>query len=278
MGVALRLLLVLGLSQLVNGQNSESRPMCPPTSVDCACVGEDGNDYIIQMDVTTISLTDDDTGLDRCIAEGDPISLCQEHNCIIIPNDNFEILFQKGKKISPSNYLQEEDDIDRPPSRHASKKKGYMADEVMLHKLMSQFYPVELKYPRMIQNINSSRLVKRSMKSKNRNFKMRDDDEDELLTKLEAEVAAMTSQDQRQRLQQTAVGSYGGGYYNFACRVPQLKNSEVTCWKWPNWQSCKQTCIYGHGIGTQRGTMRSMTFSCRNSENTWKPHRIADCQ
>ncbi|GFX97411.1 uncharacterized protein TNCV_1077821 [Trichonephila clavipes] len=105
---------------------------------------------------------------------------------------------------------------------------------------------------------------------------MRGDGVDELLTNFEAELADMTSQDMRQSQQRQH--SYGAGYYNFACRVPQLKNSEVTCWKWPNWQSCKQTCIYGHGIGTQRGTMRSLTFSCRNSENAWKPHRIADCQ
>ncbi|GFX97402.1 hypothetical protein TNCV_1077731 [Trichonephila clavipes] len=49
--------MLLGLSQLVNGQNSESRSMCPPTSVDCSCVGEDGNDFIIQMDVTTVNLS-----------------------------------------------------------------------------------------------------------------------------------------------------------------------------------------------------------------------------
>ncbi|GFT62949.1 uncharacterized protein NPIL_557211 [Nephila pilipes] len=158
-----------------------------------------------------------------------------------------------------------------------------------------------------LQNKSSSRLVKRNTGNISHYFGLEDKD-DEILTALEVEMDSMNPQmsnvnigfngqkqrqhwhqPQQQQFQrpqqhwqrqqhQVAMNNYGSGYYSYACRVPQLKNSEVTCWKWPNWQSCKQTCTYGHGISQQKGTVKSMMFSCRNSENNWKPHRMVDCQ
>ncbi|KAG8193921.1 hypothetical protein JTE90_011476 [Oedothorax gibbosus] len=67
-------------------------------------------------------------------------------------------------------------------------------------------------------------------------------------------------------------------YGSNLCRIPSLANSEVTCWKWPNWQTCKQTCIYGHGLDNGGKTVKEASFNCRNTENRWKPHVIKDCE
>ncbi|GIX88172.1 uncharacterized protein CDAR_269221 [Caerostris darwini] len=282
MRVSLGVAVVL-LSGVVLGEQWKKKA-CPPVSVDCSCTEKDDDMFTIQMNVTTTSIVDEDSGLERCIAEEDALSVCERRNCVIIPNDNFEILFQKGRKVSPSNFLKEDDfSLDEENSHPVVNKTDKKNDQRILDAVLSPFFPVELTYPRMVYEEDSEQRVRRNAES--------DEDEDEddgekmLPLKHDDPVESSVQGNQSYRR-----GYYGRSFferppsgYRFSnyyktCSVPQMKNSEVTCWRWPNWQSCKQSCIYGHGMQSRRGTVRSFSYTCRHSENQWKPHKMTDCQ
>ncbi|GFT62945.1 hypothetical protein NPIL_557191 [Nephila pilipes] len=155
MGIAVVLLLMLGLSQYIKGQNSESGPICPPTIVDCACI-EDLDYNVIQINVTTGSIAHERlTSISDVLRYNADTSLNPGIVLTASPTPSsfgircFPIKHEYGKKIPISNSLQEDDDIDRPPSRKTPERKGQVADELMLDKMLSQFYPVEIIYPRL---------------------------------------------------------------------------------------------------------------------------------
>ncbi|XP_055950521.1 uncharacterized protein LOC129984624 [Argiope bruennichi] len=374
-----------------------------------------------------MNISDEDTGLGRCIADGDPLALCENRNCIIIPNDNFATLFRKGRKMSPSNYLRAGDIVSENETlSNISNQTDENVGPELSDEDSSPFFPIELTYPRMIHGEEAPQLVKRSsgndpdtfipppefaeeefeVKTSDRygesdhdlrgkkyekkdvgsfrppsdhavrdekyawkdhgSFRLpsgpefgdrkynrkgpgsfrpssdpefgdknygrkdsdsfrslsdpdfRDDrknsnsfrhpsdpdfgdikhgkdledspDSDSSFLSDNNDTPSKTFEQEEHNSphldehpsfrgqSESRDPTYWGGNYGYACRVPQLRNSEVTCWKWPNWQSCKQTCIYGHGITSPRGTLRSTTYTCRNTENQWKPHRMEDCQ
>ncbi|GIX89495.1 uncharacterized protein CEXT_630001, partial [Caerostris extrusa] len=210
------------------------------------------------------SIVDEDTGLERCIAEEDPLSVCERRNCVIIPNDNFEILFQKGRKVSPSNFLKEDDfSLDEKNSHPVVNKTG----KLLFH----------------CTKRDSEQRVRRNAESD----EDEDEDDDEKVSPLKHDDPIKSSVHGNQSYRRGYYGrslferppsAYRFSNYYKTCSVPQMKNSEVTCWRWPNWQSCKQSCIYGHGIQSRRGTVRSFSYTCRHSENQWKPHKMTDCQ
>ncbi|GBM55359.1 hypothetical protein AVEN_111750-1 [Araneus ventricosus] len=344
MSVRIALFVVFVFSGVAFGEDQKNETVCPPTIVDCACTEKDGNFYTIQINTTTVYISDEDTGMDRCIADGDPLALCEDRDCVIIPNDNFATLFRKGRKMSPSNYLQEEDFVaENHTSSSTSNKTDPKPGPGPSDDVTVPFYPIELTYPRMIHGEESSQLVKRDIVDGADSFipppnpdfgdekygrKGRDpfrppsdsgfgnekyrkkgpgpfrppsdlDFGDEkygrdLEDARESDTSLLSDSndpppmpfhqeelDERPSFRDQSANNaptYWEGNYGYACKVPQLRNSEVTCWKWPNWQTCKQTCIYGHGIASQKGTLRSSTYTCRNSENQWKPHRMTDCQ
>lgn len=183
---------------------------CYPTFVDCYC--DKNFEQFIQIPVNTSLHKDNDSGVYHCAADRYAPDVCQEKNCVLVPNENFKTLFPKGHK----KFI-----------RNNTKDGGFFKS-------------------------------KRSVGTEKESF----------LFDCPEEIVISPRDDYSKREKR----SYG------SCELPELENSEVTCWKWPNWVTCNQECIYGHGLQKGKNTVTKTSMNCRYTEDKWKPHAIEDCK